>query len=288
MAWADPSTQIAGHLITADEYNEIINDLKHLRGQDGTTVLEGDVDPEVDLSKALGGAAKRWNEGHFNGLYASNGKYSLHQYIREVREHWNNTVETDIQANFAKSGGGDHDAGGSGQFVLKVDDDAVGTADIYQKAAINSAKATTFNTARSPYFRFEFSVDHFDPATRICIGLEDTPAAATVWTANDNFAGIYWSGALWAAQNSDGGGAFAQTTITAYLVADQRHVVEILVINGGNVLMFIDGTLRHTGSTLQPTGTLYWTVHYQSASGGGAGDDSFLTLGEFVLQEDLS
>ena len=288
MAWADPSTQIAGHLVTADEYNEIINDLIHLRGQDGTTVLEGDVDPAVDLSKALGGAAKRWNEGHFNALYVSNSKYSLHRYIREMLFNWDNTVETDIQVKFAKSGGGDHDCGGSGQWVLKVDDDAVGTADVYQAVAENSAKSTAFNSARSPYFRFEFSVDHFDAATRIGIGLEDTPADATHWTANDNFAGIYWNGAIWAAQQSDSAGALNQTTITAYLVADQRHVVEILVINGGSVLMFIDGTLRHTGATLQPTGDLYFTVHYSSASGGGAGDDSFLTLGEFILQEDLS
>jgi len=288
MAWSDPSTQIAGHLITADEWNEVINNLKHLRGQDGTTVLEGDVDPEVDLSKALGGAAKRWNEGHFNALYASNSKFAVHRYVREIVFPWEETVETAIQVEFDKTGGGDHDAGGSGQWVLKVDDDAVGTVDIYQQAAQNSAKATSFDSSRSPYFRCEFSLDHFDSATRVQIGLEDTPADATNWTANDKMAGITWTGALWAAQNSDGAGAYGQSTITAHMVADQRHVVEILVINGGSVLIFIDGTLRHTGATLQPTGSLYFAVHYWSAGDGGAGDDSFLTLGEFVLQEDLS
>lgn len=287
MAWADPSTQIAGHLVTANEWNEIVNNLKHLRGQDGTTVLEGDVDPETDLSKAIGSASKRWSEGHFNALYASNGKFSVHQYIRHLAFNWRAKLATGYQIDDNTGGGGTWNNGGSGQMVAKVDDDGVGTVDVFNLAEEDSAKDTSFAVARSPYFRFEFSVDHFDPATRVQIGLEDTPVAATLWAATDKMAGISWDGSAWAAHNSDGGGTYATTNITANLVADQRHVIEILVINGGNVLIFVDGTLRHTGSTLKPTGDLEWVMHFHSVSGGGA-DDSFLTLGKLIIQEDLS
>jgi len=149
MAWSDPSTQIAGHLVTADEYNEIINDLKHLRGQDGTTVLEGDVDPDADETQNLGSAtkawnegwikilrgpdgvvlvdsdldpnddltesqgsfAKRWNEGHFNKLYASNGMLTLHRAVREVVIDWHNLTRADWNVIPAGSANG-----GNGDF----------------------------------------------------------------------------------------------------------------------------------------------------------------------------
>lgn len=289
MAWTTPTTRTTGTLITAAIWNtDLVDNIAYLKGQAGDVLFEDDIRPNADETQKSGLSTARWAEVHADKMYASHAKFAVHRYIREVIITWEDNVLNTYQVDDNVGGGGDIDNGGTGQIRCKVDDDVVGTCDLFNLAEVNNAKDTSFNVSRSPYFRFEFSLDHFDAATRLQIGFEDTPAAATSWTNNDNYAGIYWTGALWAAQNSNGSGSAAQTTVTAYFTEDQRHVVEILVVSGGDVYIFIDGVIRHTGSTLQPTGDLEWVIHFWSIAGGGAGDDSFVTLGEFVLQEDLA
>jgi len=293
MGWtAIPAAKVTGYLVTASDWNTFIFDnVAYLKGQDGEVAFEDDIAPSSDGGSAAGTSSKIFSAGYFGALYAgSKGQQTVRLgNMRQIVLNWDDT-ESNWPVSSATGGGGTILAGGTGQFVIKVDDDAVGTADIYNQTEQNSAKDTSFNASRSPYMRWEFNLDHFDPATTIMIGFEDTPAAATVWTANDKLAGIAWSGgaATWIAENSDGGGSYDSTVITAYFTADQRTVVEILVVSATAVYIFIDGTLRHTSTTKLPTGDLEWVVHVDSDGSGGATDDSFLTLGQFVLQEALS
>ena len=117
MAWSTPSTRSAGYLVTADNWNEIVNNLKHLRGQDGTTVLEGDVDPDGDNDQAFGSPSKRWSEGHFNQLYASNGKRALHGYVREQIILWDDPPSSQNGITQDETAGGTSLNGGGGQAV---------------------------------------------------------------------------------------------------------------------------------------------------------------------------
>ena len=40
MAWATPTTRSTGYVVTAGNWNEIVNDLRYLKGLDGVVAIE--------------------------------------------------------------------------------------------------------------------------------------------------------------------------------------------------------------------------------------------------------
>ena len=40
MAWATPTTRSTGYVVTASNWNEIVNDLRYLKGLDGAVAIE--------------------------------------------------------------------------------------------------------------------------------------------------------------------------------------------------------------------------------------------------------
>ncbi|KKK47466.1 hypothetical protein LCGC14_3154910, partial [marine sediment metagenome] len=125
MAWVTPSTHVAGYLVTSDDWNEVINNLKHLRGQDGTTVLEGDVDPDGSGDQDLGSASKLWDDGWFDKLYVSSGLMTLHRgTVRQVQVLWDHADPAQMQLASGNTGSGDRNPGGTGQWVLSVRENA--------------------------------------------------------------------------------------------------------------------------------------------------------------------
>jgi len=40
MAWATPTTRSTGYIVTASNWNEIVNDLRYLKGLDGAVAIE--------------------------------------------------------------------------------------------------------------------------------------------------------------------------------------------------------------------------------------------------------
>jgi hypothetical protein len=40
MAWATPTTRSTGYVVTASNWNEIVNDLRYLKGLDGPVAIE--------------------------------------------------------------------------------------------------------------------------------------------------------------------------------------------------------------------------------------------------------
>jgi hypothetical protein len=40
MAWATPTTRSTGYIVTASNWNEIVNDLRYLKGLDGPVAIE--------------------------------------------------------------------------------------------------------------------------------------------------------------------------------------------------------------------------------------------------------
>jgi hypothetical protein len=43
MAWATPTTRSTGYVVTAANWNEIVNDLRYLKGLDGAVAIENAV-----------------------------------------------------------------------------------------------------------------------------------------------------------------------------------------------------------------------------------------------------
>lgn len=286
MAWTTPTQRNTGDLITASIWNTDLKDnLRYLRGLDGQITLGDDLIPE-SAALTVGQGANPWGAGHFYTAYAG-PRLALHKSLREVVINWEGDTLSSYSVDDATTGGGAVDMGGTGQIVLKVDDDIVGTARVSNLVEQNNAKDTSFNAGRNPYLRAEFSINNSDPATEAFIGLRTTPGAARPLPGAEKYAGFMWTGAIWVFENSDGAGA-QDTSGTQTVTAAQRYVIEIFINGGSYVEYWKDGTLIKTSVTALPTGDLEWTVLLISVAGGGAGDDSRLTAGKLILQEDLS
>ena len=284
MAWSDPSTQVAGHLVTVDEWNEVINNLKHLRGQDGTTVLEGDVDPKTDLTQNWGSFAKRWGQGWTSKLYTGNGMMVVHRgTVREQRVLWDQADPAQLQLASGNAGNGDRNPGGTGQWVLKVQENSADAFYYANRAEQNSAFDTSWNPSRNPYLCIPFELDGNDSWLDLWIGFRQTVGVAIPSAAAEKYAGIHFDGTTWYAEQADGS-TETQTALSA-LAAGRWHVVEILITGGTNVIYAVDGTIVATLTGTLPTGDLDWTVLILSDGSGGASTWTYLTLGQFLFQE---
>lgn len=326
MAWADPSTQVAGHLVTADEYNEIINNLKHLRGQDGTTVLEGDVDPDADetqnlgsttkawneawiktlrgpdgvvlvdsdldpnddLTEAQGSFTKRWNEGHFHKLYASNGMRTLHGAVREESFDWPSLTRADW--NIVAAGDAD---------LANGDFDTGGTGQVVLWVKNDSVDGIYLgpkaeqNGAKDNSWNAGRS-----PYGRFAFNLSANHSDVSLWIGFRETLGNAVPVA--AAENFAGlhwngavwifmnaNGAAQTVSGSQTVAANTRHVFEILIISATSVTYALDGTILHTSTTTLPTGNLDWTVMALSRNEAGA-VTLYTTVGKLLFQESLA
>lgn len=289
MAWSDEDTQSAGHLVTADEWNAVINNLKYLKGEDGTVSIEGDIDPSANNSKNLGTYALQWGQGWFNKLYASNGMRTLHRgTVREEVFTWPSLTRADwniIPAGTADLGNGDFDTGGTGQVVMWVLNNNVDGIYLGPIAEQNSGKDNSWNASRNPYACFPFNLSENDSDVVLWIGFRQTLGNAVPSAAAEKYAGLHFDGTTWYCEQADGSSE-TQESVTAP-TANVRHVLEILITGGTNVVYVIDGTIVKTLTGTLPTGDLDWTVMMRSVDTAGA-DTFYGTVGSLLFQESLS
>ena len=284
MAWtAIPADYATGHLVTASEWNTFVFDNPaFLKGQDGDVAFEDDIVGDAGTEK-VGLSTKPWVEGHYSKLFAS-PRAALHKFIRECVIEWEENTLTDYQLETTMGGGGLMSMGGFGQAVLKVDNNGAGSVFTRQQVEQDNALVSSFNAARSPYYRQEFAIDRNVADTGAFIGLRQTPGAAPPIYTEENFFGLVWTGAIWQFQAADGTNVDASGTQT--INVDTRYVVEFLLISATSVECYLNGVLVDT-LTVIPTGALNWSVLLESDGGGGA-TDTHLTLGKVILQEDLA
>lgn len=286
MAWTTPTQRNTGDLITASIWNTDLKDnLRYLKGLDGDVTIQDDILPNT-AALAVGAAATPWGAGHFYSLFAG-PRLALHKSLREVVINWEDDTGANYQIGGADGGGGVWSMGGTGQCVFKVDDDIAGTTYRCNQTEQNNALDTSFNASRNPYMRIEFAINNSDAVTEAFLGLRTTPGNARPLPAAESYAGIMWTGAIWVFENADGGGS-QDTSGTQTVTANTRYVIEIFVNGGNYVEYWKDGVLIKTSSTALPTGDLEWCILLLSNAGGGAGDDSLLTAGKLILQEDLT
>lgn len=285
MAWTTPTIRATGYLVTASDWNtDIVNNLAYLKGEAGLDIeLEDDVIPSAGTEK-VGKSTAPWDEGHFDKLFAG-PRCAIHKFIREVVINWEDASDSNYQITQADTGAGAaFQMGGFGQSVLKVDDNQAGTKYIYGQAEQNNALDTSFNASRSPYYRQEFSINANRSTTNIFVGLRQTPGNALPNYAAENFFGLVWNGAIWFFHSGDG--TNQDTSGTQSISVDTRYVIELLLTSGTSVECYLNGVLIDT-LTVDPTGDLEWSILIVSDGLGGA-TDTLLTLGQVILQEDLS
>ena len=243
MSWTTPTIRATGYLVTASDWNtDIVDNLAFLKGEAGE-----DIDFEDDIigkagSERVGLATAPWAEGHFDKLFAG-PRCALHKFIREQIIVWesDNTGNISGQIGIGSGGNGDVSMGGTCQVRLQIDDDVGGSnAYIYNKPEANNAKDTSFNASRSPYGRWEFSLDAAKALQDIYFGFRTT-ISGSVLSNPEKWAVVVWNGAQWATWTGDGS---AQTSNLISSLADgDRHVVEILIVSATKVEFYVDGVL---------------------------------------------
>lgn len=283
MSWTTPTVRSTGDLITSSIWNtDLVDNLAYLKGEAGLNIeFEDDVVPSAGTERC-GIATAPWSEGHFSKLFAA--RLALHGYVRECRVNWESDGFGTYNLDDNSSGGGTVSLGGFQQAVLKVDNNLASVARFEMIGEQNNALENDFNASRSPYYRQEFAIDINAADTGIFIGFRQTPGdALPVYTAENAF-GLVWTGAIWQFQSMDGSSVDAGGTET--INVDTRYVVEFLLTSATSVECYLNGVLVET-LTVVPTGALQWQVLMESDGGGGA-TDTHLTLGQAILQEDLS
>lgn len=290
MAWVDPEVRAAGYLITVDDdWNRIVNDLKHLRGQDGTTVLEGDVDPNTDLTQNMGSFAKRWGQIWANKMYAGNGMMTLHRgTVREEVFNWTDLIRGDwniLPAGSTDLGNGDFDEAGTGQVVLWVLNNNLDGIYLGPRGEQHGGKDNSWNAGRNPYACFPFNLSENHADVVLWIGFRQTLGNAVPSAAAEKYAGLHFDGSAWNCEQADGSSE-TQEAISAP-TANVRHVLEILITGGTNVIYAIDGTIVKILTGTLPTGDLDWTVMMRSVDTAG-GDTFYGTVGRLLFQESLA
>ena len=291
MGWTAPRTWATSELVTASMMNTHVRDeLKYLKGQDGTISLEGNPVPSA-ATKTVGTSALPWGAGHFYALYAG-PRYAVHKSVRTQTFLWNSKTTIDDDLDYYQvDKAGDVTIAGPGQVRLSVNGGSAGQAWFANQAEQNNGQDTSFNGNRNPYFKVELAYnDKANANISSFHGLRTTRnGTAMPLPAAESYAGLEWTGAIWTFQNSAGGGAGQFDTsgnMAAYITNNQRFVLEIFINGGVSVEYWIDGVLRYTSTTYVPTADMDWQ-HLGDSDGGGAGDVR-ITVGEQITQEDLS
>lgn len=262
---------------------QILDNLRHLRGQDGVTDLEGDQNPLTDNTRDLGSVLKWWAEIYGRNIYA--GRYKASPNIREMRITWEDPAIGNYQLTRAQTGAGTSSSpGGTGQWVLKVDNDSISDERFDQQVEQNNALDNSWNTGKKPYLRIEFSLNVNDSRTRVFLGFRATPGTALP-IATEVHAGLVWNGTNWFGACANGVAISQTANLT--VAAGSRHVIEVRVISATDVEFTLDGSVKPLLTSNVPTGSMEFSFLLDNPTGGGAANDSLLTLGELILQEEV-
>ena len=288
MGWTIPTTRATGYLVTAANWNtDIVDNLKYLKGSAGAIAIEDDI--VLAAGKEL--VADKIFAGPYRALHLGT--------VREITIDWErgalagHSFPEGYQIQSADGNGGDIDEGGTGQIVLKVDlDSGAGSyAWFALEAAQNNAFATVFNVSRNPYIRIEFANQENSTYSQTFLGFRQTPGNVLPDASAENFAGLAWFGTVaggsWVGYNCDAGGVQEQTILSPDITASQRHVIEVIIVSGVEVEIWVDGTLEHTGTVKLPTGDLYFCVNFVG-TGDPSANNGLLTVGKLLAQENLT
>lgn len=283
MAWTAPTTRATGELITSSIWNtDLADNLRYLKGTPGQIVLENGIVSDTDNLDDVGTAAKIWKSGYFGQLWG--GRFKATPSRRELRVIHETPLLATWQVAYATGGAGaDALAGGSGQLVLSANNNQIGQAHFYQKVEINNAKDNVWAVAKKPYYRIEFSLDNNDANIMAFMGLRAIPGLAIPLPAAEIYAGIRWNGTNW---HATAGNGVADVTTILTVAAGSRHVFEVWIDPGVKVEFWLDGVRVATNTTYLPSGNLEWDMVIVGSLG-GAGVIRYLTLGQWIVQEDV-
>lgn len=288
MSWTTPAVRSTGDLVTASIWNTDIKDnLRYLKGMDGQVTIEDDFIPGSS-ALTIGESANPYGAGHFYALYAG-PRYTVHKSIREVVINWeaDDFATYDGQLDDEAGGGGNIAMGGTGQCVLYVDDDNNGSnASINScAAAVSNALSPLFAVSRNPYLRIEFAIDALKACQQFFFGFREA-SSNSMPGSSENHAGLYMDNQAYFGEACNGSSSTTDPASTP--AAASRHVVEVFVISGSAVEIWVDGTLECEIESTLPTGNLVFVAMLYSEGSGGVGAHSYLTLGRLIAQEDLS
>lgn len=280
MAWVDPDTQklSVGDLVTESLWDQIQDNLKYLKGASGAVTIDDDISCEEITCVNI----------------TTDGGFFSPPNVREVRITWEDDgVAGDYQVANNDGGAGSSSAGGTGQVVQAIQDDAASVARLENQAEQNNALDTSFNASRHPYMRAEFAIS--DTATNLqgyggfFVGLRETLGDAAPDDAAENFAGVWYNllaNGLYC-RTGDGAGNDNNSSQVDW-TANQRYVVEI-IFTGSAVQIWLNGVIQLNATSNLPTGDLEWQLlFYSDGTGAGVANIKYMTHGQVLLQEDLS
>lgn len=288
MVWTDPidTDWETNDVVTETQIKvQVLDDLRHLRGQDGVTELEGDQNPLTDNARDLGSGVKRWRN-----LFAMRALLGG----RVIRENWSDAsvaaftgATAKWQAATAGAGMANND-GGHNQHALKVDADAAGNIELNPAIEVTPGgwAIGAFNnavlTAQNPAFSFNCHISNLSAELRMFIGLRATRASASIPAVTEIQAGLYYDGATSQCRVSDG----VANTDGATFVLPLRFNLMIIIKSGSRVEFFVNGVSRGNLTTNLPTGDLEISFTLISVGGGAVGADRVLTLRPFEGAEE--
>lgn len=289
MGFTIPVERDIGELISKSIWNTDIKDnLRYLKGMDGPVEIEDDILPD-GLGQSLGSYAVPWF-GYFDFLYSRG--YTVSRAIREIIINWEVHGEGDYQCAWTTDGNGaEADTAGIGQVALKVDDNQAGAVyfhpDDENIASFSGAFSTLFNASRIPYFRQEFVINALRTNIDMWIGFRQTLGPASPSPGSENYFGLLFNGGtgIWQPQCANGSSPTALPDLG--LSASERYVIEMLLMPGTGVDVWVNGSLVGTLASNLPTGNLEYTFLLDSSGAGGA-TDTVATFGKTILQEALS
>ena len=73
MAWATPTTRSTGYVVTASNWNEVVNDLRYLKGLDGAVAIENAITLTQIASPGAPGAGLTSVYAKSDGVYVRSG-----------------------------------------------------------------------------------------------------------------------------------------------------------------------------------------------------------------------
>ena len=73
MAWATPTTRSTGYVVTASNWNEVVNDLRYLKGLDGAVAIENAITLTQIATPSAPGAGLTSMYAKSDGVYVRSG-----------------------------------------------------------------------------------------------------------------------------------------------------------------------------------------------------------------------
>lgn len=181
--------------------------------------------------------------------------------------------------------GGSATLGGSGQLVLRINDNAVDAAGIENNADAAGALTSSFTAGRTIRYVRQLSASALRATTTAFFGLRATLGAAVPGAGEDHF-GFDWDGTNFRAVSSDGAGVGQQTNLTTPST-DAQHQLEAIQFRT-MIEFYIDGVLvaTHTNAAGIPTAGINLDFQdYQISDGLGGVTTSDITLRNGFVQE---